>query len=226
MNINNDTPELRKRIDSVIKECVDLHIPPPPVTWINIKVEDDKGNIVNDRTEKANSWVRNFYNSMALFLGLPAITTGSYGEGSLRFKTTAGSEVNVPALGTALPPRGASVGDVTAGIVVGTGTGAESFESYNLESLIENGTSAGQLSYQAGSVNTPSYNSELKKWTQTIVRIMNNNTAETITVAEVGIIAYSSGSRLIERSLLSEAVNVPPANKITVTYTIEMTFPA
>lgn len=228
MDITYDTPELRARLDALSKECVALHVPPPPVTWLTLKVEDADGNVVSNETIKANSWVRNFYNSMALFLGLPAVTTGAYGAGCLRTMDTSGSTKNVSEYGDALPPRGGSAGSAATGIVVGTGVEAESFESVVLGTPVAEGTGAGQMSYLAGTLGTPSYNAVTKKWTQTITRIINNNSAGAIVVTEVGIVAYTSNNKntLIDRTLLPAAVTVPAANKLTVTYTTEMTFPA
>lgn len=230
-NITYDTPELRARLDALSKECVDLHVPPPPVTWVNLKVEDGDGNIVHEHVEKANSWVRNFYNIMALTF-LPSSAPATYGAGSLGVKESDGSVKSATGSGNYVQSTASSWGflanNSNAGIQVGTGVGAESFDSHKLDSLIATGSGTGQLVYQAGSVGTASYNTGAKKWTQTISRVFNNNSAAGITVTETAIIVNTSGSTYVmyDRSLLATPVTVPPANKLTVTYTTEMTFPA
>jgi hypothetical protein len=226
-DITRDTPELRKRIEAHNAEAMRLHLPPPPVVWLDFKVEAPDGTVVHEHREKSNSWVRNAYNLMAaLFLPAPAITSGAYGAGCLRSKDTNGSTYNVPA-GGELPGLTAGPANLSnSGIVVGTGTGEESFESTALGTIISSGTGAGQLSYQQIAIQTPSYNAETKKWTGGAVRIFNNNTANPITVTEVGWVGYSNRMYLVDRTLLGSPVEVPAAYKLTVTYTTEITFPA
>ena len=58
-------------------------------------------------------------------------------------------------------------------------------------------------------------------------KIFNNNSGAEITVSEVGLAGYESGqSMLMCRDVLASPVTVPNAGQLTVTYTIEMTFPA
>lgn len=236
MDIVNDTPELRARIDAHNAEAIALHIPTAPVTWIDCMVEADDGVVVHEHREKANSWVRNFYNLMAMGM-LPALSVGSYGAGSLALKNTDGANkvgsTSYPASFGTIDNIKGPTGSNSTGIVIGTGTNAESFNDYILQSIIANGTNTGQMSYQAGTIGAGSYDSATKKWTQTITRIFNNNSTSSITVTETGIIgnanaqtANASTPTLFERNLLATPVTVPAAYKLTVTYTTEMTFPA
>jgi hypothetical protein len=229
LDIIHDTPELRAAIEEHNRNAIRLHLPTAPVTWIDLKVESSDGHIVHEHREKANSWLRNFYNFMAaLLLPSSAISTGTYGAGCLRLKTMTGMIVDISAYGgNALFSSVGSAGSTSHGILVGTGTNDENFEDSTLQTLIDHGTGTGQLSYQAGELGVPSYDDGTKKWTQTITRIFNNNSSGAITVAETGIRASANYySVVIERNKLSTPVEVPVAYKLTVTYTTEITFPA
>lgn len=231
MDIVHDTPELRAELDAHNQNAIRLHIPTAPVTWVDLMVEDADGKKVHQHREKANSWVRNYYNLIAGAF-LPSARSATFGLGYLGLKTTNGSAGFNTTLDDYITGLSSYwVGDVSNsayGIVVGTGVAAESFESYALSSLVATGNSAGQMAYQAGTLGTATYNAETKKWTQTMTRIFNNNTASTVTITEVGL--YMQGVYnavfMLDRSLLASAVPVPAANKLTVTYTTEMTFPA
>ncbi|MBL8484123.1 MAG: hypothetical protein JNJ60_18140 [Rhodocyclaceae bacterium] len=111
----------------------------------------------------------------------------------------------------------------------GTGTTAESFEHFALAALVAQGTSSGQLSYQATVNGGQSYNAGTKVWTSTLARILNNNSGGTIVVAETGIYANQANgatNHMIERSLLGATVSVLNTGQLTVTYTMTLTFPA
>jgi hypothetical protein len=235
MNIVHDTPELRAELDAHNANAIRLHLPTAPVTWIDMKVEAPDGSVAHEHREKSNSWVRNYYNAVAGVF-LPSTAPATYGAGYLGQKDTGGTaRANATSTAYAAPDVYASwagiVNNSTYGIVVGTGTGAEDFESYAMGAQVANGSGAGQLAHQAGAIGTATYTSETKKWTQTNTRIFNNNSAGEIVVTETGLIGrgYAGGSTnymLLERNLLAEAVTVPAAYKLTVTYTTEITFPA
>lgn len=234
MFISRNSFLLRLVLRLVTKVCIALHIPPPPVTWITMTVEDADGNVVSEKTIKANSWVRNYYNNLASCL-LPGLPGGVYGAGTLAIKDTSGttktSTTHYTNYTNTSSSRNGSAGNDGYGISIGTGGNAESFEDYVLQTPIADGTGAGQMSYAAGTIGSPSYNAETKKWTQTITRAINNNTAGSISVTEVVLywgmnVNNQACVACVDRSLLPAAVDVPAANKLTVTYTTEMTFPA
>jgi hypothetical protein len=154
----------------------------------------------------------------------------TFGAGHLTNKTTAGTVINVNVTNFfTFPAVYAPVSNAASGIVCGTGTAAESFEDVALGAAIANGTGAGQFSYQAMSLNAPSYNGGTLKWTWTISRIMNNNSGGTIVVGETGIYGYAQNLvnvHMIMRDLLSPTQSVLNGGQCTVTYTMELTFPA
>lgn len=113
------------------------------------------------------------------------------------------------------------------GIVVGTGTSAENYDGYSLQTQVAHGNSAGQLYYQALSItNTGSYSNLV--WTFVCNRLLNNNSGGTIAVNEIGFFAYPPTSQvatLVLRDKLGSAVNVLNAGSLTVTYTFTVTVP-
>lgn len=231
---NTVTPELLARIDRVNKDCIDLHMPPPPVAFITLEVEDGKGNLVHRHHEKANSWNRNLYNINYSHIASALLSTATYGAGSLAPRSWNGGYILPPISYFSLISqngRFGAAGDNAYGIVVGSGTSAESFEDYQLQTLILHGTTTGKLSYQAGTAGTPTYDSGTKTWTNAIARVLNNNTADAITVNETGLhfpasINNASAYICVERNHLAAGVSVSANYKLTVTYTFQMTFPA
>lgn len=235
--ISKDGPVLRALLGITNGLCKTLHVPCPPVTFVTCELEAPDGTIAHRNREKANSWVRSMHNMFCLMF-LPSGASGTFGEGTLVVKNTAGMSITQNAT-TAFKYQnvysadkiGGDAGEGTRGIVVGSGTNDESLEDYALQSIITSGTGVGQLSYQAGILGTASYDVGTKKWSQTITRIFNNNSASPVLVNEVAIywtclIGGSSNAIMIDRSKLTSPVSVPAAYKLTVTYTTEYTFPA
>lgn len=229
------TPKIKADLAKIDRACIKMHVTPPPVLFIECKVEPlDGGEAILIQREKANSLNRNYYVTHAAISmgGLAAniLGAGTFGAGYLTNKGTGG------ALGTGSPywydPTNfaGGAGSVAQGIVVGTGTNAESFEGFALQTKIANGNSAGQLAYAAQSATTVAYTSETKTYAATLARIFNNNTAGTINVAEIGLYAYTSGAGnsilMIDRTVPVSPVAVPAAYKLAVTYTLSLAFPA
>lgn len=234
INRNYVTPQILSDIDKINNECVRMHLPPPPVVFVKCDVSQIKSDcIALSHFEKANSWNRNFYNILLAQTALGYAADTTFGEGKLTVKYTSGSVYQISNSGSnfGTPAVGlAAAGDATRGILIGTGDGAESFESYTLGATIAHGTGAGQISY-GGAALTASYDAGLKKWTVAQSRIMSNTSGNDIIIKETGLIWGTSvkGSlwpSLIERNLLAAPVTVPNNYKVTVTYTFELTFPA
>lgn len=235
--------EMEEQINDM---CKKLHIMPPPVLRLKLEVFQD-GKPLSVYEDRARSWVRNYYNFMTMqTMGLaPGVLGTTFGGGYLTMKNTSGLTSFAEGTTTTVSARNpinsatdihyrASAGIATRGIVIGTGTTAESFEHHALAALITNGTSAGQMSYGAMDAPTTTYGAG--KFTQTIIRYINNNSGGSITVNEAGLYctvyigsptASSVDTHMLARDLLSPGVAVPDTAQLKVTYTIESaTYPA
>ena len=223
----------RDMFDRIDRDCIAMHVVPPPKTFLKLEVADGAGELVEVYEDRAHSWVRNAYNffaSQSLCLGTGP--TGVYGAGTIFPKTTTGTSYTSSNSGTYLlgfvtnTDFTGAVGISTQGIVIGRGTTAESFESYSLATEVTHGASSNQMSYSAQTATSRDYDAGLKKLTATFVRVFNNNSGASIDVSEVGIYVYAHVNKFMFcRDLLASAVTVPNAGQLTVTYTIEMTFP-
>ena len=181
--------------------------------------------LVFDNKERGHSWTRNFWTTMVeavLFTGAGTVKDGSggFGAGYLTAKYIDGTYVTAGAILYG-PYQYVSGGAATTnGIYIGTDDMAFSGLQYDLVAPIANGSGAGQFNYLANSAVTKSYSSNI--WKFTMSRIMNNNSGESITVKEVGLLANT----LQERSVLSPTVAVANGAQLTVTYEISMDFSA
>lgn len=224
----------REVFDRIDRDCLSMHVPPPPKTFLKLEVRNKAGELTDVYEDRAHSWVRNGYILLSNFTIIPTDKFGSVvGAGYLalaRISDGVAQSGDRPArLNTPADSYGLA-SDSSSGIVVGTGTAAESFDSYKLTAQVVHGNSAGQMAHQAGAI-TATYDAGAKKYTSTISRVFNNNSGASIVVAEAGIIANlqygiaSTGDYLVCRDLLAETKTVPNAGQLTVTYTIKMTFP-
>lgn len=226
VRINEITKEEMKALADIDRNCIAMHLPCSPKTFINMKVHEG-GELVLDYNFRSKSWVRNAHNILlSVFTG--GVTSGAtaYEAGATRCKKTVGTLA--PMDYTYLPnnPVGA-IGNTNYGIVVGTGDDAESFEGYALETLVLHGTTAGKLSYAAQNATSLSYDSGTKTWTATFVRIFNNNSGGAITITETAMYyARSTDYYMLCRDLLASSVEVANTAQLTVTYTMTYTFPA
>lgn len=219
------TEKDREVFDRIDRDCLAMHVVPPPKTFLNLKVVGADGETLETYSDRAHSYTRNFYN--VVFSGnfaLDAQVTG-FGAGYLQLKTSAGTLFDTTQ-GYARLLKG-TLGAAFTGIAIGTGSDAESFDSYKFTAKIANGTSAGQMVHNAMETGVPTYDSGTKKWTSLYTRTFNNNSGGSIDVAEVGFVTPQSSIYILNcRDVLASAVTVPNAGQLTVTYTIEMTFPA
>ncbi len=193
----------------------------------------------------SHTWVRNAYNAWTMqFLDSDTLGSSTFGVGTLAMKTTSGTgkaftqPFDIGNAGASNKGfRGAS-GQAVQGIQAGKGDGAGaaavySFENYQLEDLIEEGTTAGdQMNYAAMddyTVSNVTYSTLV--WTLVLQRFMNNNSGTTIVVEEVGLAVEEAGSNdfyLFARDVLGgDAKSVVDMAQLDVTYTIDTpAFPA
>jgi len=119
--------------------------------------------------------------------------------------------------------------DNNFGIQIGTGTIAPSITDTRLSQLITNGTGAGQMQYSAVSVTGPVVNTTNNTGYVTITRTFTNNSGASITVSEVGVVAYSGGFSgqsnqyfLIIHDLLPTPITVPNGSSLSISYEIQV----
>jgi hypothetical protein len=225
-------PKELEKEPKINQMCHELHMMPPPVLRLKMEVFMG-GEKVSHYEDRARSWVRNYYNFMTMqTMGLaPAVLGTTYGAGYLTMRRTNA----VDQTGTTVPVHQRSVtahfiagaGITANGVVVGTGTTAESFESHALTTLIANGTGAGQMDYAAMSAIVPTWDGVTKKFTSEVIRYINNNSGGSITVNEAACYGYlytavsEAYYFMLARDLVSPGVAVPNTAQLKVTYTIE-----
>jgi len=217
-----------------------LHIPIPEAFW-ELEVRDKDGRIIQRHRQRSHSWVRNAYNLLLSEMASKDANDSTFGAGLLSIKDTGGitrygSDGACVCRGLGYGFEASSyayrcpAGDNSHGIQVGSGTNAESFEDYVLQTLIANGSGAGQLAYALSELPTKSYNAGTKVFTITWVRYMNNNSGGSVSVNEVGLTTYGSVSGqykfLMSRDKLASTVTIPNTGQLKVTYTIQLTYPA
>jgi hypothetical protein len=235
-------PKEERNWHKVKELATKLHIPLPEVFW-EFEVFDRDGNRIQHYKQRSHSWVRNAYNLLFCQLASLNPNDSTYGPGQLNIKLPSGSlkysstvlfvgySTNYSVESDATKYRGyrGGAGEDTVGIMVGSGTNPESFEDYNLQTKIANGSGAGQLSYVGQEAMSESYVDTTKK--NTMVRYFNNNSGGNVAVNEVGLCTEGIAGNSMQqvwlqcRDKLATTVTVPDTGQLKVTYVIQLTYP-
>ncbi len=226
-----------RRYNRLRKLAQELHIPMPEAFW-TLEVFDKGGKLLQRHHQRSHSWTRNAYNN--LFSNVAEIEgdDAAFGTGKLSYKDTGAVVVfddtplcmkdNQPCDDpTAVNGWIGDAGEDDKGIVVGSGTNAESFEDYVLQTLIVSGALGGQLDYAQQLA--PALTNPALILTDTLIRYFNNNSGGNVSVNEVGIISkqmISYDDILMVRDKLTSTVTVPDTGQLKVTYTVELTYPS
>jgi hypothetical protein len=115
----------------------------------------------------------------------------------------------------------AGTGDDSWGIQVGSGTSAPTISDTTIESLIPNGSSAGQLSYGSMTIIAPVINSSNNTGYTQIQRVFVNQSSASITITEVAVVMGFGGTPckyLMLHDLLPTPVTLQPNGTVTITY--------
>ena len=115
--------------------------------------------------------------------------------------------------------------DDTKGIVVGTGTNAVAGTDYALQTLIADGTGAGQLDYGLEAYSTPTASATLVSFTHT--RTFTNNSGGSITIQEVGFYIQEGAQSYrfcFERSLVAGGFAVAAGATVTIESAFKVTY--
>lgn len=186
----------------------------PLVTaFYQVTVSDTSGRVVQNYKRKSDSYVA----AMNDFLGWTFLT-GSM-TGVIDTSNTSRS------VAATRPTQVVNTGTTNVyGLVVGTGTNAVAISDYQLQTIIANGTGAGQLSYFAMSAVVPNTSGGTRSFTLT--RAFKNNSAGSITVNELGLIMWETTDSwyfLIVRDVIGGGQVVTVGQTLTITYTIAIT---
>ena len=232
--------EEEQRYEQLRKLGQELHIPIPEAFW-ELEVRDKHGRLIQRHRQRSHSWVRNAYNMMFSYLAMKDLDDTTFGAGKLSLKKTDGDVeygdgptcVNQQSTvdGTTSGYRAAG-GVTNRGIIVGSGTTAESFEDYFLETMIDEGAGAGQLNYATSNPHVITWTPATKTLKNELVRYINNNSGGDVDVNEVGIAfngthvdSTTSARYMTSRDVLPTTVTVPDTGQLKVTYTIQLTYP-
>jgi len=196
----------------------------------NITVRDKDGKIICRKRFRSHSFLVAFIKYVkGEFATVFASTTGN---GNTSITDTGGTTVNFPdhssdyGYYTHMSTLGGA-GDDSQGIVVGTGTSANTTTTYALSTKIANGTGSGQLQYGAMTVNDVVASGNTLYFLMT--RTFTNISGASITVNEVGIQCkcYAAGASthtlLLARDVLTNGVTIPNGGSATFQYTISIT---
>lgn len=181
------------------------------------QIHNSKGKRVKStRPKKCHSWVKAGLQILYMNTGLTVQTMKQVDT------TTAAYASYWGVAGTHYFNVNATSGSALAGVVVGTGTNAVSFNDYCLQTLIAHGTGSGQLQYGTVSFGTPTTTSTTTD--MRITRVFTNGSAGSITVNEIGLISYySTREFLIIRDIVSPGVAIGVGESMTLNYIITTT---
>ena len=135
-------------------------------------------------------------------------------DGTIRIGLDGAIQMNAVASGT------------TRGLVVGTGTTPVNVEDFNLETLIANGSGAGELQYLAQTI-LPTVVSADPSAFFTITRDFLNSSGGLITVSEVGLITDADSTAATIQVLAIRDVPATPSQlfdgqNLRLTYTLQI----
>jgi len=183
---------------------------------VEIEVKDKNGNVKEKRTFQSKSWVKNWIYMLNMCF--------MYGDVTL--KNVNGDDVTYRGAGVVFDAR-AGEGDDTKGIVVGSSGVEWDKEQYNLQSKISNGNLSGQLLY--GGETIENVVDDPSKPYFRIVRTFTNESGETVTIRELGVVvrnAYDTTENLflILRDIPVYPINVDDGYSVTIRYMFTVTY--
>jgi len=185
--------------------------------YLKIKVIDENGKCTYYRRYRSRSFVANFLRQIFTNLSHQSVNNVNTGGGSysiVNYDTIIVNDVS---------------NDDNYGILIGSGTSAPSIIDHNLSQVISNGASVGQMQYGAVSVTGAVTNTSTNTGYITVTRTFTNNSGSSITVSEVGLVAWSgnfSGQSnqfyLIIHDLLPTPITVPNGSSLSISYEIQV----
>jgi len=191
---------------------------------LEIEVRDKNGILIEHRRQESRSFVKQFID---MLYGIMYSWHVNYNAISItKTDGTAGNYPNLSDETRAIMSVRAEAGADYGGIVVGSSDEAVEYDDYNLKSKIPHGTGSGQLSYGETTLETPYKDGTEYKFR--ITRPFTNNSGDTITVKEVGLVAWwqsTSLNALLIRDVLASPTSIPDGATLTVRYYIKVSVP-
>lgn len=216
-----ESPESERLYRKLVRLSKELHIP-MPYGFLELKATMPDGRITHWSKQRSHSWCRNAYNQLFAVSGWRK-DGSAWGDGDLTGKKTSGATVAI--LNAALSTR-ASSGVDTYGILIGTGTTAHSFDDYDVETQIVDGTGTGEMSHVAYEDEELTWVSGTRTLTITLARYFNNNSGGSISVTESAVVGSYSGSYYLMARDVFTAVPVGDTGQFKVVYTNAIVYPS
>lgn len=189
-------------------------------TEYELEVYDKNNKVIKRVKGKGNTLLMNFYRILASLCTDTSISIDCIDPTGFRTVTRMDTEFT-----TAYAPDA----DDSFGIVVGSGSSANTSATKNLDSKISHGTTTGRLYYRAVSGETEGTFPTLKL---VLIRRFENQTSADITVREIGLVvrfcnvtatgALEYFKAMIARDVLTTPVTVPAGGALTVKYKIRI----
>lgn len=220
--------ELQKhaRLDKASKL---LKLPCPSARWRLIH-KDKHGYVLSDRKSFSHSWTRNAYNFHTMLASGVDYGSSAYSDGNLKLKRNTGTiysflQLYSQNIETAYGYNTTGTSD-SASIVIGTGSTAESFDDYDLDTAIDHGTGSGEMEHAASNL-VEGWNSGSGYYYSVISRSFTNNSSGSITVNEMGALWRNTNGYafLMVRDVLSPGEAVADTDHIDVSFEFRLTFP-
>jgi hypothetical protein len=203
-----------------------------PEAYWEIEIRDRNGKLLERKQFKSHSWLKQF---IQILKGEFATSCNGSGNGNVNINDESGTarsypyhtNTSCPTYLMNLSTLGA-IGDVTQGIIVGSGDTPNSLTTYSLASKIAHGTGNGQLYYGSETVEDVTNPSGMDLQFR-IIRIFTNNSGASVTVKEIGLLVKKEDasvnlrSFLIVRDVLVSPLSIPDGATMTVRYIIKIT---
>jgi len=196
-----------------------------PSMYIEFEVRDKDGKIIQKGRQKAHSWTGNIIRLLsAIFYGPTSIYSQSMSYCGTRtdLVDTSNSARPVCFAYTYLGSN-AGAGQDSFGIVVGSSDAPVTLDQYALQAKIANGSSAGQLLYNASTIENLTVGTT---YYFRVIRTFSNNSGGTITVKEIGLYvqlptsASSYSTYMFARDVIASGISVPNGSVLTLRYII------
>lgn len=210
-------------MDSHVEEVSD--VAPNIGAAYEITVYGTDGKVRQVIKEDAKCYVQNFLrmfnyffkNSLYYSMGMPSYYTTLVNS---NFKNLSGSIISSAGYfnwnGTGSFIAVAAAGDISDGIVVGSGSTVVTNDDYKLATIITHGSGSGQLSYDE--VTFPPITTVGNTVTIPVKRVIQNTSSGAVTIQEIGLYVRGQFTIMILRDILSPQVVLNPGELVAIIY--------